>query len=100
MKIEKLADLLTGVNKSFGMDDIDIKIIGHIELQRKLGNKVTIMEFVDNFKESSPASTHRRIRKLCSKKLLDKTYQENNSRTKYLITGKKFSDLHSHLMGV
>jgi hypothetical protein len=98
MKIDRVADLLTSVNKTFGIDDVDLIIIGQVERERKAGNKITIMGFVDNFNRTSPASTHRRIKSLCAKKLLEKVDSEDSGRVKFLATGKKFTDLHAHLM--
>jgi hypothetical protein len=100
MKIDRVADLLTSVNKTFGIDDVDLIILGQVERERKAGNKITIMNFVDNFRRTSPANTHRRIKSLCEKKLLDKIVSEDSGRTKFLATGKKFTDLHAHLTEV
>jgi len=100
MKVDRVADLLTSVNKTFGIDDVDLIIIGSVERERKTGNKLTIMNFVDNFRRTSPANTHRRIKKLCTKKLLEKVGSEDSGRVKFLATGKRFTELHAHLMEV
>lgn len=93
MRIEKLANALHNLRSSFGLDGIDMMLLGDMAALKKFEKEVTIMKIVDTSTAASPATIHARIKRLCDEGILVKTEHETNMRYKLLKQGPKYIEV-------
>jgi hypothetical protein len=63
-------------------------------------NEVTITKLLDEYKNASLATTHKRLSNLIKQKLLTKTISKEDTRVKTLGKGAKYDALVKYLEGV
>lgn len=93
MKLEQIKNALDLAESRFGIDGVDLKILGEwLDCKRQCGF-ATIMFFINESKCASQATTHARIKKLCDKNILKKVDNPANLRYKHLEKGSEFDKL-------
>ena len=101
MKIEKLMEAVYLMKGRFNLDLIDLVVL-HEALTRdkQMPHEVTIMEIVDYCDAASPATIHKRIKKLCAAEFLKKTEHPDDVRFKVLTKGERYGILEKYLAEV
>jgi hypothetical protein len=92
MKLKQLGDALTLAWNEFGLDGIDILMLHEVVTAQGAGGEVTIMNMINNFSFSSPATAHKKIKRLCDKHLLIKVGDTVNLRLKRLEKGARYDE--------
>lgn len=88
MKVEKIGNTLSMVHAKFGIDSIDLMLLGN-----GLNERVTNV-LLDCKHLGSPANLHARLtKKLVKKKLVKLTPCETDARVKYVTEGAKLKEL-------
>jgi DNA-binding MarR family transcriptional regulator len=67
------------------LDGIEEKILNALALQWGKGAKVTVMEMLQFFTNTSPSTVHRRLKSLKKKGMLALKEDEDDNRTKYIL---------------
>lgn len=96
MKLEQLAEALTGLQDKYNIDSTDILILNAVIGMWKQGD-VRTMQFIKTFKGSSQATAHARMKKLLECGLLTRAGDEKNLRVKKLEPTPKTSELVDYL---
>ncbi len=100
MRLKQLGEALTVCSNDFGMDGIDLLLLYTAVKTRAETGEVTIMNFIDNFTHTSPATAHKKIKQLCDKHLLIKVGDDKNLRLKRLEKGAKYDEFIKRLAEV
>lgn len=88
MKVEKISNTLGLVHAKFGIDSIDLMLLG-IGLNERVTN---VLEDCRHL--GSPANLHSRLtKKLVKKKLVKLTPSDTDARVKYVTEGAKLKEL-------
>jgi DNA-binding HxlR family transcriptional regulator len=90
MKFEKLADALA-VAHEFGLDGVDVAILGAIADKRRSEGSATIMQFSAGIPVASFATIHARVKRMVEKGILAKRVHKSNERYKILDDGPALS---------
>jgi DNA-binding MarR family transcriptional regulator len=90
MKFDKFIAKLKGAQAKFSITALDLIIISEVASSKE---KVTIMDFLEGFWRTSPATTHKAIKALAKKKLLKVTNDSEDGRIKLLTVGEKYNEL-------
>jgi DNA-binding MarR family transcriptional regulator len=93
MKFDKFVMKLKGTKDKFGLNPFEVIILD--EVIRK--GEVTIMALLDEFWRTSPATTHKHIKNLISRKMLKLEVSPTDGRVKVLKEGCKFKELAKYL---
>lgn len=101
MKIEKLIEAVRLMKGRFNLDMIDLIILNEaLTRDKQIPDEVTIMEIVDYCDAASPATIHKRIKKLCAAEFLKKTEHPDDVRFKVLTKGERYDLLVKYLAEV
>ena len=85
----------------FNLDMIDLIILNEaLTRDKQIPDEVTIMEIVDYCDAASPATIHKRIKKLCAAEFLKKTEHPDDVRFKVLTKGERYDLLVKYLAEV
>ena len=96
MKLDRLANMLTRL-QDFGMDADDVMLVHTYDQLKKSEGEATIMKLIEAFTRLSPASTHKKIKKLCALGVLVKTETPGNLRFKLLERGDQYKAMLTQL---
>jgi DNA-binding Lrp family transcriptional regulator len=99
MKLEKLNDALA-VAHEFGLDGVDIAILGAIAEKRRGEGGATIMQFSSGISVASFATIHARVKRMVDKGILCKRVNKSNERYKVLEDGPAFGKFINKLSDV
>ena len=88
MKVEKRGNTLNMVHAKFGIDSIDLMLLG-------VGMNERVTNVLEDCKHlGSPANLHSRLtKKLVKKKLVKLTPCDSDARVKYVTEGARLKDL-------
>jgi len=100
MKLKQLGEALSICSDEFGLDGIDLLLLYAAMKTKAETGEVTIMNFIENFAYTSPATAHKKIKQLCNKQLLIKVEDANNLRLKRLEKGDKYDEFIKRLAEV
>lgn len=100
MKLEKLVNAICVMRGSFQLDDTDVLILSDVVETMKFKKPVTIMEIVELGTAASPATVHKRVKRLCEKGFLKKADHPESGRHKILEKGPRFGAFIDALSGV
>jgi hypothetical protein len=89
MKLEKFNDALA-VAHEFGLDGVDVAILGAIAEKRRIEGAATIMRFADGMPVASFATIHARVKRMVKSGILSKRVDRSNERFKVLENGPVF----------
>jgi hypothetical protein len=103
MNVNNMAVKLTTVKNKFGLDDLDLTILGRLQLiwnkGWKVTDEVTVMEIIKQVcvDIASPASLHHRISALANADLIKLTTNKKDARVKHVREGVNFKKLEKSL---
>lgn len=101
MKLLNLTATLRKVRKEWKLEPVHLELLTEVVSSNKaLSNKVTVMQIIDNFPQTSRATTHKNLKMLLKKKILTTVNNPEDGRIKLLRTGAKFTELVSTLEAV
>lgn len=90
MKLEKFNDALA-VAHEFGLDGVDVAILGAIAAKRRSEGAATIMQFSSGIPVASFATIHARVKRMVKSGVLCKRVDKDNERFKVLEDGPALS---------
>lgn len=95
MKVIETSEILTTLKKKFGLDGIDIVMLGRFQICWNFGNEVKIMNVVKELcaDVASPASLHNRISVLAKGKFIKIVVDKKDTRVKHIQEGINFKKL-------
>ena len=100
MRLKQLGEALAVCSNDFGMDGIDLMLLYTAVKTKAETGEVTIMNFIENFAHTSPATAHKKIKQLCDKHLLIKVGDDKNLRLKRLEKGANYDEFIKRLAEV
>ncbi|WP_396189654.1 MarR family transcriptional regulator [Flavobacterium sp.] len=96
MKADKILAKIKGANDKFGVDPTSLLIVDYVVENWKSG-EVTIMNLLEGFWRTSPATTHTYLKKLIAKKILVSKQSKEDARRKHIEKGAKFDDFIAYM---
>jgi hypothetical protein len=91
VKLEKFLNKVKLVDDKYRLKPINLLLLNHVLEEYKKG-EVTIMQILEEFPYTSPATTHKLLKELIAKKVLAMRGGKDG-RTKELVKGTKYEDL-------
>lgn len=101
--IDRLATIVDSVKGQFGLDDIDIQILGLMAEKWQQGKDVRVTDMTLKFAKdlASPANVHYRLTKdLVDLKLIKLETSEEDARVKHILKGARFKALEEYVGGL
>ena len=96
MKADKLIAKVKGAQDKYGVDPTSLLIVDYVMENWKSG-EVTIMNLLEGFWRTSPATTHTYFKKLVVKKIFIAKQSKEDGRRKIILKGAKFDEFISYL---
>lgn len=97
MKLDKFISCIDEARGKWGLEPAHLELLQDILTTQKEAGEVTIMEVLDNYPITSPATTHKNLKLLLKKKLLTSVNSAEDGRIKTLKKGIKLNELMSDL---
>ena len=96
MKIDKFVGKLKGIEDKFGISPMALMVLDFIFKEQRKGI-VNIMQVLNGFNQTSPATTHMHLKTLITKKILNSKFDQVDGRQKVLSNGFKLDALISYV---
>jgi hypothetical protein len=96
VKADKLIAKVKGAQDKYGVDPTSLLIVDYVMENWKSG-EVTIMNLLEGFWRTSPATTHTYLKKLIAKKILMAKPCRDDARRKEIQKGAKFDEFIAYL---
>jgi hypothetical protein len=96
VKADKLIARVKGVEDKYGVDPTSLLIVDFVMEGWKAG-EVTIMDVLNGFWRTSPATTHAYLKKMITKKILVTKPNKEDARRKSVLKGIKFDEFIAYL---
>ena len=102
MKIVETAERLTAIKNKFGLEGIDIVILGRLQVCWNFGDETKIMNVIKKLcaDVASPASLHHRLTALTDAKFLKIVTDKKDTRVKHIQEGINFKKLEKELWNI
>ena len=99
-QIEKLASKITRLKEHYGLDEVDIQMLGLLSAKWAKNEDVRVTDLTLKYGKmiASPASIHYRITKdLVDRKMLKLKPSPDDARVKFVVSGKAFDSLENFI---
>ena len=97
MKLDKLVSCIDEARDNWGLEPAHLELLQDILTAQKEIGEVTIMSVLENYLQTSPATTHKNLKLLLKKKLLTSVNSAEDGRIKLLGKGIKLNQLMTDL---
>jgi hypothetical protein len=96
VKADKLIARVKGAEDKYGVDATSLLIVDFV-MEGWRDGEVTIMDVLNGFWRTSPATTHTYLKKLIAKKILTAKPCKDDARRKAIQKGAKFDEFIAYL---
>lgn len=102
-QIEQLANKLTKLKDKYGLDEVDVQMLGLLSYKWKKNEDVRVTDLTLKYGKmiASPANIHYRITKdLVDRKMIRLKVSQEDARVKFVVKGKAFDGMEKFLEGL